>query len=189
MPKRDFFLLRHRPAVACAGTEVDWKTDGGSHMTWQRLPGTVCLFIAAFFFLPHGGHCAGQNPEQFIKEFYTWYITKNEGAFKAFDGDEIYKYVEKETVEKIKSEFYRECSACDQLDYVTKRYASPLSMSGVTISVGKVTQMDTKTFVAPVTIIETSSSGYIGYIHVVVVLREKDGALKIFKCIDIYPEA
>lgn len=165
-------------------------------MTWQRLPGAVCLFIAALFFLPHGGHCAEQNPEQFLKEFYAWYITKDEGAFKAFDGDEIYKYVEKETVEDVKSEFYRHSSAHDHLDYFTKIYDSPLNMSGITISVGSVTRMDTYTLVAPVTILEVSYDKYDGTIHryerithIVVVLREKDGVLKIVKCIDIFPEA
>ncbi len=159
-------------------------------MAWQRLLGTVCLFIAAFFFLPLGGQCAEQNPEQFLKEFYTWYITRDGeagGALKVFHGEEIYKYVEKESVEEIKA--LRNQYATGRLDYFLKESDTMSSMSGVTISVGEVTQMDTYTLVAPVIIIYTYPSGYIRYTHIVVILREKDGVLKIVKCIDIYPEA
>ena len=155
-------------------------------MAWQKLPGAVCLFIAAFF-LPLGGHCAEQNPEQFLKEFYTWYITRDGeagGALKVFHGEEIYKYVEKKSVEKIKA--LNNQYATGRLDYFLKQSDTMSSMSGVTISVGEVTQMDTRTFVAPVTI---SESLHGRTTRVVVILRKIDGALKIIKCVDILPEA
>lgn len=156
-------------------------------MTRQRLAGAVCFFIAAFFFLPLKGNCAGQNPEQFLKEFYTWYITTNEGTLKAYTSDEIYNYVERETIEEVKSALYRYAS--DRLDYFTKIYDPPLSMSGVTISVENVTRTDINTFIASVIIITTYPSEYKEATHIVVILREKDGTLKIVKCVDILPEA
>lgn len=96
------------------------------------------------------GYCAEERPEQFVKDFYTWYITVDEGRQLAITHDDIYKYVAQETVQKVRN--IPGAYGSDRRDYFLKMLDYPLNMSGVTIQVGKITDMGMATFVVPVTI-------------------------------------
>lgn len=156
-------------------------------MTQKILAWALCSLLAMLFLSPYAGYCAEQNPRQFIKNFYTWYITTNKGTTQALKDNTIYKYVEKETVEHVKNTPYTYGS--DRRDYFLKIYDPPLSMNGVIITVGQVTDMGGGTFVALVTIITDSLSKERTHDDVVMILRKTNGALKIIKCVDVYPEA
>lgn len=143
--------------------------------------------LLALLVVPQSGQSAEQRPAQFIKDFYTWYITTSKGTFAAMHDVGIYQYVAPEIVEYAKSTTGQ--YGTDRRDYFLKLGDPPLSMEGVTIDVGKVTDMGAGTFVAPVIIVSTFPDKYQLHNPVVVILKKIDGALKIIKCVDSYPEA
>jgi len=81
-------------------------------------------------------------------------------------------------------------SGHDGTDYFIKLSDTPVNMNGVSILVNQVEDIIPNTLVASVTIVHIDESGHRfpdGVI--VVVLKKIKGELKIFKCIDSYPEA
>ncbi len=154
-------------------------------MTQKLSAWGICSLLVMLSLFPGQGYCAAETPEQFLKNFYVWYITTDKGANQALKDEDIYRYVARETVEKIKnrpSEY-----GYDKSDYFLKMVDPPLSMSGVNIAVGKVTNMGTDTFVAPVAITVTFDGKHLGTEHVVVIFEKIGSDFIILKCMDIYP--
>lgn len=148
-----------------------------------RMACALYLLMALSF---QHAYCAEQDPVRFITEFYTWYIQA--GRKRALGGDHIYRYVERETVEEIKIKPER--PGYDGTDYFIKLSDTPPDMKGVSIVVSSVENISADTIVALVTIVTVSEDGHrFPDGVVVVVMKHAEGALKILKCIDIYPEA
>lgn len=155
-------------------------------MKRRQIAQLLCLLLALLI-VPQTGQSAEQSPAQFLKDFYAWYITTDKGSIRAIHDAAIYQYVARETVEQVKSISYE--LGTDRRDYFLKSGNPPLSMEGVTIYVGQVTNMGVGTYVAPVTIVSSLSDKHTREDTVVVILKKIDGMLKIVRCVDIYPEA
>lgn len=147
----------------------------------------VCLFVMIFS-SSQPVICAAQDPAEFIKEFYTWYISAQIRVDATRTGSDIYRYVAHETVEGIKIIPGR--PGYDGTDYFIKLSDTPVDMKGVSILVNQVETIGHDTFVATVVIVHIDETGHrFPDGVVVVVLKRIKGELKIFKCIDSYPEA
>ena len=145
------------------------------------------LLMALLLVLPQAARCEEQTPIEFIKEFYTWYISTDGGSQKAIRSDEIYTYVEKNTVDAVREISY--LYGTDRRDYFLRLSNGPLSMDGVSFTVKSSSELGYRTFILLVTIIEKKHGQTVKNDPVVVVVRKTDGQLKIVKCIDTYPEA
>jgi hypothetical protein len=143
----------------------------------------LCSLSILMLLFPQNVNAAEKTPQEFLKEFYTWYITTAEGTSRALDDERIYDYVTHDTVERAKNGDSR-----DQRDYFLKMYDFPLNMSNVDIVVGDVTDMSGDTTVAPVTI-TSDLFRYRTVNHIVVVLKKINNDIKITHCIDTYPES
>lgn len=146
----------------------------------------ICLFIPIFL-SSQPVYCAAQDPVQFITEFYTWYISQ-QNRMNAKKDKEICRYVSQETLDGIR--IIPERPGFDGRDYFLKLSDTPVDMNGVSIVVSPVETLGPDTLVAVVTIVYIDKFGHRfpdGVI--VVVLKNIEGKLKIFKCIDAYPEA
>jgi len=65
----------------------------------------IAFMISIFFAGGSPAYCAEQTPEEFVKEFYTWYIAKTlESNGNPEESDEIYNYVHPCTINKLKVE-------------------------------------------------------------------------------------
>ena len=103
-------------------------------------------------------------------------------------GKDICRYVSQETSEEIK--IIPDRPGFDGTDYFLKLSDTPVDMNGVSVLVNPVESIGPDTLVAKVTIVYIDKFGHRfpdGII--VVVLKKIEGKLKIFKCIDAYPEA
>lgn len=130
---------------------------------------------------------AEQDPVKFITEFYTWYISAP-NSIDVANSKDVYKYIAKETLEEIK--IIPDRPGRDRTDYFLKLSSGPVDMNGVSILVNQVETLGTDTLVAAVTIVHIDKAGHRfpdGLI--VVILKVIEGEFKIFKCIDVYPEA
>ncbi len=147
----------------------------------------ICFVLVAFFSFPQIVHCEEQSPDQFLKDFYVWYITTAEGTYRALNDNGIYRYVKRETVEEVKK--LPQTYGYDRRDYFLKIFDMPLGMEGTDISVGKVTDMGMDTFVVPVIIATTFDNESSIKDYIIVFIQKIDGNFKIVKCMDPYPEA
>jgi len=146
----------------------------------------ICLFIPIFL-SSQPVYCAAQDPVQFITEFYTWYISA-QGWRSTTKKEDLYHYIEQETLEGIK--IIPDRSGYDRTDYFLKLSDAPRNMSGVSIVINPVESIGPDTLVAIVTIVSVDKSKHnFPDTVIVVVLKKIKGKLKIFKCIDTYPEA
>jgi len=154
----------------------------------QKLFCRVSIYLFLVLFLSYQPvSCAEQDPVQFITEYYTWYISQ-QNRMNAKNGKDICHYVSQETLEEIKIVPGR--PGFDGTDYFLKLSDTPVDMNGVSIVVSPVETLGPDTLVAVVTIVYIDKFGHRfpdGVI--VVVLKNIEGKLKIFKCIDAYPEA
>ncbi|MGD9662816.1 MAG: hypothetical protein AB7U63_16265 [Porticoccaceae bacterium] len=142
-----------------------------------------CLFMVIFLF-PQPVYCAEQDPVQFITEFYTWYIP----CLDALNNNDIYNYIAHDTIEEIKK--ISVIPGYDRIDYFIKLSNFPSNMNGVSILVNPVKSIGPDTLVTIVTIVYIDKFGHHFPDGVIVVIVKKiEGKLKIFKCIDTYPEA
>lgn len=132
-------------------------------------------------------YCSEQDPVKFLTDFYTWYIPAQAQMRPEYHGN-IYTYVTRDTVEKIKK--IPKLPGFDGTDYFLKLSDPPLDMKGVTILVDPVETIGSDTLASIVTIVYIDEDGH-RYPDgiIIVVLKIIDGKLKIFKCIDAYPEA
>ncbi|GAB6037606.1 hypothetical protein JCM15519_21650 [Fundidesulfovibrio butyratiphilus] len=148
---------------------------------------TIFYFIMLTFLSSPSGYCAEQDPIKFLTDFYTWYIPAQGVMYPEYHRD-IYLYVARDTVEELKKRPVN--SGCDRTDYFIKLDDTPVDMKGVRILVDQVEDIGPDTLVATVTIVQVDKVGHRfpdGVI--IVVLKKIKGELKIFKCIDAYPEA
>ncbi len=151
---------------------------------FSRATGCLCLVI---FLSSHPVYCAEQDPVQFITEFYTWYISA-QNRMDEIKGKDICRYVAQETLEGIN--MIPDRSGYDRTDYFLKLSYGPSDMKGVSILINQVETISHNTFASIVTIVYVDRFGHRfpdGVI--VVILKSIEGNLKIFKCIDAYPEA
>lgn len=145
------------------------------------------VFFTFLFISPQLGYCAEQDPAIFLTDFYTWYIPAQSQMRPEYHSN-IYTYVARETVEEIKK--ISDMPGHDRTDYFIKLSNTPSDMNGVSILVHQVETIGPDTLVATVTIVHTAKDGYrFPDGVVIVILKQTDGHLKIFKCIDAYPEA
>ncbi len=154
----------------------------------KTLVGPLLVLFIALSLFPRRGWCAEQTPEQFLRDFYTWYITADKGMALAVEDPGIYRYVPAETVENAKAP----CRVRrDKRDYFLKLSDPPLNMTGVEIRVGDPASVGSGFLVAVVEIISTYVNGpdeLSASNHTVVLLKQSGDGLKIMKCLDIHPE-
>lgn len=154
----------------------------------QKLFGKTGVYLFVLLLLsPPPVSCAEQDPVKFLTEFYTWYIPAQSVMYPEYHSN-IYLYVARETVEKVKKR--PQNPGYDRTDYFLKLSDTPVDMNGVSILVAPVETLGPDTLATVVTIVHVDKDGH----HfpdgvIVVVLKKIEGKLKIFKCIDTYPEA
>lgn len=156
-------------------------------MQQKSLIKILCFLFVLLFMQPQYGQCADKTPEQFLEDFYSWYITTSKGVDGALQDKEINNYVAQEVIERVKKS--DEGVEPERRDYFIKREDTPLSMDGVRIGVGKVTAMGANIFVAPVTITSRIFDIRPRSNIVIVIFKKKNGMFKIVKCVDSYSEA
>jgi len=106
----------------------------------------------------------------------------------AIRGKEILHYVARETIEEI--QLIPDRTGYDRTDYFIKFSDGPRDMNGVSISIDQVEALDPDTVASIVTIVYINRFGGRHPDRVIVVIVKKiEGNLKIFKCIDTFPEA
>ena len=140
--------------------------------------------IFSFFFLlcvlciGNNSYCSGQNPEQFIKEFYLWYFEKNKKSDPIQD-TAIYQYISNEFKDRANLQQ-------TQLDinYFTKLGWTSRLRENREITVKQKTEIGEHIIL----IVEFNSSKSKEVQHIVVFLKKFDHGLRIVKVSDIYPE-
>lgn len=137
---------------------------------------SMVLFVSIILLAPLSqSHGRSTNPQQFVRDFYAWYLKVPQQFSIHRRSDEIYKYVTKETVE------YAKINA-DELDYFTQMGYYHAAWENVQVIVGNHISMELKTFAVPVTF----EFGW-GKWHVVVFVKEENNALYIVNVTDIFP--
>ncbi|MDR2503953.1 MAG: hypothetical protein LBD82_06200 [Deltaproteobacteria bacterium] len=84
----------------------------------MKLTGPMLMLLFISMLLPGRAFGEEHTPEQFIKNFYSWYITVDEGRGLALKNDDIYQYVDAETVKQIRNTSIR--YGGDRRDYFIK---------------------------------------------------------------------
>jgi hypothetical protein len=75
------------------------------------------VILFSLFFVQHG--FAGQSPEQFVKEFYSWYLKSDTESTVPERNPDIYKYVAKATADRLRDDLQRGALPRDE-GYFTK---------------------------------------------------------------------
>lgn len=146
---------------------------------------TMLLLTGAL--VPQVGYCAAQRPEQFVLEFYAWYFKTDKGIDLAEKNDEIYAYVERETVKIALNESLGEY-------YFTKMASYSFAWNNVKVIAGDSVAMYGGIFVVPVTFRladgkKTSANTQETYedYQVVVFVKQENAGFRIIKVVDCYP--
>lgn len=141
-----------------------------------------CLALAlVLLFLPVGeGFASAQTPEQLVRDFYTWYLKEEFSGKVPEQLDEIFTYVDKEAVTKIRT-------SQSMFAYFTKRgsYAGEISL----FAVQQATAMEYSVFVVPTTLKVTYFNNTHQYIYLIVLVKksDSDGSFRVVRVLDMYP--
>lgn len=125
--------------------------------------------------------CARQTPEQFVREFYTWYIAVDNKGMNPICHSDIHRYVYGETVGNVQNPQFSDNRA--KRDYFLKTLEGFHAIPETRIVTGKATPLGKDFFAIPVTITDELKSQ-----NVIVIVKNVQSSFKITKCIDIYPE-
>jgi len=138
----------------------------------------VFLFALTWLWPALPGHCAAKTPEEFVGDFYAWYLQAGTGDANALDDDEIFKYVARETMEYIRT------SNAVEVDYFLQvgMMVSPWDEAQVIAQTA--IPMANGFMVVPVTFKFRSDDWNR---HVIVFVKQDGDSWSIFKVANIFP--
>jgi hypothetical protein len=119
---------------------------------------------------------AEQNAEQFVKEFYAWYFKSDTDKSVPEQSPDIYRYVAKGTVDRLRDDLKRGALPRDE-GYFTKVQDYSAAEWGASIAVHQATALS-EVVLVPVTF------GTKNKIDVILFLKKVDGQWKIVKADD-----
>lgn len=137
------------------------------------------LLLFFLFFQAQPSFGAEQTPEQLVRDFYAWYFEADTATEVADHNDDIYKYVDKETVA------YARRTIPDGLGYFLK-LGTDIDWKRMTMIVGERIMMANDRYVIPVTF-KGSLEDHMEDIILVVYVKRENNVLLIYKVSDIYP--
>ena len=136
------------------------------------LTGMLCLG----FFSPKAADAA-QTPQEFVKEFYEWYLIKDYDLSDALKQDKLAEYVDEGLIAVLREE-----EKCHEMSYFTQMGPFFIRFKNAKVRVGDVLPMTGDVFVVPATITKESIEKI-----VIVYVHKKDGTFKIYSVSDAYP--
>ena len=136
------------------------------------LTGMLCLGI----FYPKAADAA-QTPQEFVKEFYEWYLIKDYDLSDALKQDKLAEYVDEGLIAVLRKE-----EKCHEMSYFTQMGPFFIRFKNAKVRVGDVLPMTDDVFVVPATITKESIEKI-----VIVYVHKKDGTFKIHSVSDAYP--
>ena len=132
------------------------------------------------------GYCAGQSPQQFVQDFYIWFFKADAGRTPAYKKDEIYAYVDKNTVAYVRDQSRME-SAC----YFTRANMEMGKWKNVKTFVGEPIFMHNNIVALPVKFYIKGEEKYFENFsedfYVLVFIKKYNKTFRIIKISDIYP--
>ena len=135
------------------------------------LAGLLCLGI----FCPKESDAA-QTPQEFVKEFYEWYLIKHYENKDILEEEKLPEYVEESLVEYLKAK------PSSDIYYFIQHGSSTMAFKDCRIVVKDTLKMTDDVFVVPVTFKgEKFESTVIAYV------KKVDSVFKIASVSDIYP--
>ena len=120
-------------------------------------------------------YCAERSPEQVVRDFYAWYFVMNRGQGMAEKNDAIYKYVAKPRVTDVRAD-------TSGIYYFTKVGSYGALWDGVVVNVKDAVGIGGGVSMIPVEFVLGENMR-----NVVVLVKNYNGELKIFKVMDVYP--
>ena len=136
------------------------------------LTSMLCLGI----FCPREADAA-QTPQEFVKEFYEWYLIEDYDFSDALKQDKLAEYVDEKLIEELRQE-----EKCREMSYFTQMGPFFIGFKNAKVRVGGVLPMTDDVFVVPVTINKESIEKI-----VIVYVHKKVGTFKIHSVSDAYP--
>lgn len=121
-----------------------------------------------------------QNPEEFVKQFYQWYIKKDKGSDPAEMTKDIYKFVSKSTVDKIQLDT-KNGTLPNDVSYFTKVQDYDPTEWQSSINVHAFTELNNGVVLVPVSLGKTEKS------DVILFLDKNKGHWEIIKAVDSRP--
>lgn len=127
------------------------------------------------FFIPVAA-LAATTPQEFVKEFYEWYFTKDYDFSDALKQDKILKYVDNDLVAYLKK-----IQDSHEVNYFTQMGSQCSGLENASVHVGDALPMADNVFVVPVTVKKEKLK------NIVIVYVQKEGEkFKISSISDIY---
>lgn len=120
---------------------------------------------------------AVQTPQEFVKEFYEWYLIEDYDFSDALKQDKLAEYVDEKMIEELRQE-----EECREMSYFTQMGQFFIGFKNAKVRVGDVLPMTDDVFVVPATITKESIEKI-----VIVYVHKKDGTFKIHSVSDAYP--
>ena len=143
----------------------------------------VCSILLSLI-LYNNAYCNDKTPEQFIYEFYQWYLDTDSIDTPAEQHDEIYTYVSKDLVDRIRKEML---DFNLNVSYFTKVGEFPFGPEKIQITVHKSLKMRNNLFIAHVTLCKKIDAENFTY-DVIVILKKIKDRFYISSVIDVYPD-
>lgn len=137
----------------------------------------VCIVLVCVLcgFSARDGYCAEQTPEQFVRDFYAWYFVADRGEDMAEKNDAIYKYVARPLVADVRAD-------TSGIYYFTKVGSYGARWDGVVVDVKDAVGIGGGVFMVPVEFVLGQERR-----NVIILVKNYDGEVKIFKVMDVYP--
>ena len=129
------------------------------------LTSMLCLGI----FCPREADAA-QTPQEFVKEFYEWYLIEDYDFSDALKQDKLAEYVDEKMIEELRQE-----EKCREMSYFTQMGQFFIGFKNAKVRVGDVLPMTDDVFVVPATITKESIEKI-----VIVYVHKKDGTFKMY---------
>jgi hypothetical protein len=130
------------------------------------------MVLICFFLYSLPCYCTESSPEQFVREFYTWYFKADREDFPAEKNNEIFRYVSRQTVKNLQVRNSR-------IYYFTKVGSYSSEWAQMELIVMGYSRITDDLFIVPVTFRVTSKD-----ICVIVVLKCENDSFLITKVID-----
>ena len=135
------------------------------------LTGMLCLG----FFCPRAANAA-QTPQDFVKEFYGWYLSKHYEHKDILEEEKLPEYVEESLIE------YLKVKPSSDIYYFIQHGSSTMAFKDCRIVVKDTLKMTGDVFVVPVTFKgEDFERAVIAYV------KKVDSGFKIASVSDVYP--
>jgi hypothetical protein len=124
------------------------------------------------------GHCAAKTPEEFVGDFYAWYLQADTDGANPLNDEEIFKYVAAETLE------YLHTSNAVEVDYFLQVGMAVVPWDEAKVIAQTAIPMANGFMVVPVTFKFRSDDWNR---HVIVFVKQDGEAWSIFKVTNIFP--